>query len=782
MRGLFSRARSWAGPWLLVSAVLATVLFLSVRALDPPPPLGRDAPLDRFSEGRAQEIVRALTQSIGRRVNGSDEYDRAAAFLAAELGKIAGVEVTTQQDAGVYLHPFAPSSPFVYRVTNVLGRLPGKSTDAILLDAHFDTLVDSVGAADDAAGVACIVEALRALALTAPLDRTIIVNLNGGEERGQLGAVSFLKHAWAKDVRAYVYLEALPGGRPVLIGSGPGSPWLAQTFAREVRLPLGNVLVQELAQSHVLPFAGDFTPFHDAGLVGLDIAMTGDAWALHTDLDRLERLAPGGMQHLGEATLAAARALASKATTLGPDPRPAVYYDLLGYLMIAYSASTGRWLGLLALGLFGLVLVRARARRLVSLPGVLAAFGGSLLGLLAAIFAALLPTLALKALHRSTGWYSSPALVLACFALPAAAGLLFTQAWWRARAMRKMGADVDRVSWTAWLGALSFWAFWLSLTTITGVAVGYLPLYWVAGGAVAALVAMTWPRARLAPVFIALVPGAVVTIEMATLMACNLVPMAGMIPSQAPLDAALAVLVALGTAAVGIVAFVLPCRTGGVGKVAATCAILGVAGIALTAARWPYTAERPKHLLAVHAADDQSSALLLAGEGVEGERPLLPLLSMSTPAPASWPPVDGFMEPFTLMLPAGTPPMPAPEVDVSASVYDSASDTRQVTLHIQGTSPQLRLTIPKSALLGWSATSKLPAPPEGSHYTAIFEGVPSDGVDFQLTLRGAAPVEIGLRAIDTKPPASPEMQTLRKSLPEWVTVRAFAYRMTKIRI
>jgi Zn-dependent M28 family amino/carboxypeptidase len=49
-------------------------------------------------------------------------------------------------------------------VTNVVARLPGRTRDAILLDAHYDTMGDSPGARDDAVGVAAIIETARALA------------------------------------------------------------------------------------------------------------------------------------------------------------------------------------------------------------------------------------------------------------------------------------------------------------------------------------------------------------------------------------------------------------------------------------------------------------------------------------------------------------------------------------------------------------------------------------------------------------------------------------------
>ena len=130
----------------------------------------------------------------------------------------------------------------------------------MLLNAHFDTALDSTGAADDAAGVAAIVEAARILARAAPLQNTVIVNLNGAEEIGLLGAAGFLQHRWARDVRAYLYVEALPGGRASLFGAGPGNPWLAGVYARAAPSPSGTVVGQDLVQAGLLPTTATSRP------------------------------------------------------------------------------------------------------------------------------------------------------------------------------------------------------------------------------------------------------------------------------------------------------------------------------------------------------------------------------------------------------------------------------------------------------------------------------------------------------------------------------------------
>jgi len=772
------------GSWLVVWGTIAAVLFLSARALVPPAPLGADAPAERFSEGRAREIIRHLTETIGLRPNGTPAHRQAALYLADELRKIPGVEVEMQAAAGTHIHAFAPSVPFVYRTMNVLGRLPGKAADTILLDAHFDTLIDSVGAADDGAGIACLIEVLRVLAREAPLDRTIVVNLNGAEEVGLLGAAGFLAHPWAKDVRAYVYLEALPGGRTVLIGAGPGNPWLARAYARAVSSPLGNVLAQELTQSGLLPFNGDFTPFHQAGLVGLDVAMVKDAWGVHTRLDRLERLEPGGVQSMGDATLAVTRLLASGATQLLPTTEHSVFYDLLGLVMVAHSMTTARILGVLALVAFLFLLLRARFLHRVSFGNVLAACAWNCLSVLAGLFGALLPALFCKlVLHRPLGWFGSPILVLPAFAMPAAAAMLFVHGRWRARALRKMAGDERRLELSAWLGAILFWAFWLLLATLGGVSAGYVAFSWVAGGVLGLLLAGAWPRARLAAVFLALLPGAVVTLEMAFLLVANIVPMAGLTPPAVPADLAVAVLVGFSTGLVGVVAFTLPYREGGMNRMALACAGVGLLGVVFTAVHAPYSAERPKRVLAAQAADGAESALLVAGYGADGMRPLADRFRDASDVPPSWPALHFFLPPFTHLLPAGPPAIAAPQAEVTASNYDSAADRRQVNLHLTSGGPQMRLFVPAAPLLAWSVTPSLPKPPPlPGKYCILFEGVEPAGVDIQLTLRGSQPVEIELRSVGGVPATSDEARALGRRLPDWVNLTTYMYRKNRVKI
>jgi len=263
----------------------------------------------------------------------------------------------------------------------------------------------------------------------------------------------------------------------------------------------------------------------------------------------------------------------------------------------------------------------------------------------------------------------------------------------------------------------------------------------------------------------------------------NIVPMTGLFPPDAPTDVMLAVLVGLATGLVGIVAWTIPERTNGNGKAATALAALGLAGIAATALHFPYSAHCPKRVLAAHAADGQKSALLLASSGLQGMAPLLSRFPGLAAAPSSWPSPDFMAGPITHMLPAGAPAMPEPAAEARSSSYDPATDTRTVELHLRGTSPVLKLFVPGKTLVSWAASATLsPLPPSENRYAAQFEGVDERGVDFRLVVRGQAPVEVELRAIDGALATGPEIDAVRKQLPDWATLHATAYRITRLTI
>ncbi len=165
------------GAWAAWTSLVASIRIAVFAANRPIPPAPTSAPVEAFSEARALPILKHLTNDIGLRINGTEGAERAAEYLAAHLREIPGLEVDIQRvsDSRLFRGTFVPWPVQKYRVTNVVARLPGRTRDAIFLDAHFDTLGDSPGAGDDAVGIASIIEAARALAAGAKLERSVII-------------------------------------------------------------------------------------------------------------------------------------------------------------------------------------------------------------------------------------------------------------------------------------------------------------------------------------------------------------------------------------------------------------------------------------------------------------------------------------------------------------------------------------------------------------------------------------------------------------------------------
>ena len=365
--------------------------------------------------------------------------------------------------------------------------MPGRNAAAILVSAHYDSAVEGPGAGDNALNVAAALEIARATLAGGIPTNTIIFNFTDGEELGLLGADAFLDHPWFKEVAAFVNLDASgAGGRQLMLQVTPGRDDLLEAYAASARYVHGTVLAQEIFQ--VLPFDTDYHVYRDAGLGGLDLAPYGDGYAYHTPLDRTERLSRRTLQESGENVLALLRGM----NALSPARRhevaaPATYYDLLGVVMVRYSAgdgadrrSPGRRAGVDP----GLPPRSRDATRLLDGASARAAVGlSTFLAILVPILGSVLVTVA----GHTMFWYARPWTALCVYGTLAAAGVLAGHAVlrWVARRRALLGAP------NAWgRGLVVCWALLLLIATALRFGSGYLALWWCAG-ATLALVAST---------------------------------------------------------------------------------------------------------------------------------------------------------------------------------------------------------------------------------------------------------------------------------------------------
>ena len=123
-----------------------------------------------------------------------------------------------------------------------------------------------------------------------PLLRHPIVFLwNGAEELGLLGAHAFMQsHPWAKDIRAFINLEAAGFGGGATVFQTTNA-WIAQEYAKVIVHPLGNSLGQDLFQSGIVPSDTDYRFFtgmkKQEVIHGVDSAFSKNGHWYHTEFE-----------------------------------------------------------------------------------------------------------------------------------------------------------------------------------------------------------------------------------------------------------------------------------------------------------------------------------------------------------------------------------------------------------------------------------------------------------------------------------------------------------------
>jgi prepilin-type processing-associated H-X9-DG protein len=192
------------------------------------------------------------------------------------------------------------------RVENVHARIPGRASTGHVVLVAPDSAPQAPGAADDAAGVAAILETARALRAESPLRNHVDLVITDGEEPGLLGARAFVDAGLLDPARSVVVnLEAGGSSGPsMLFQTSPGNVGVVEAFAR-VDDPAGGSELSALFD--LLPNDTDFTEFRDAGFGGLNFVFGDGHVHYHSPTDPPANLGRASLQHHGANLLALAR-------------------------------------------------------------------------------------------------------------------------------------------------------------------------------------------------------------------------------------------------------------------------------------------------------------------------------------------------------------------------------------------------------------------------------------------------------------------------------------------
>ncbi|XP_029371907.1 endoplasmic reticulum metallopeptidase 1 isoform X3 [Echeneis naucrates] len=385
-------------------------------------------PCGDFNAVRARRHLEQIT-SVGPRPVGSQENEvLTVGYLLEQIENIrvetaAGphqLMVDVQRPTGSFSIDFLGGfTSFYDHVTNIAVRLEpkGGANHLMLANCHFDTVANSPGASDDAVSCAVMLEVLHSLAnQSSPLHHGVIFLFNGAEENILQASHGFItQHPWAKQVRAFINLEAAGvGGKEVVFQTGPENPWLVQAYVHAAKHPFASVVGQEVFQSGVIPSDTDFRIYRDFGNIpGIDLAFIENGFIYHTKYDTADRILTDSIQRAGDNILAVLKyLLTSEKLADSSEYRHGnmVFFDLLGVVVVAYPARVGTILNYLVATATFLYLAKK-----ASLPGnrggryvwdLACATGVAVLSWFVTLLSVLIVALLVTLLGRSMFWYN----------------------------------------------------------------------------------------------------------------------------------------------------------------------------------------------------------------------------------------------------------------------------------------------------------------------------------------------------------------------------------------
>ncbi len=341
-------ARRWL--WTAVLLLGAGWGASSYRQLPDPVPANR--PDTVFSSGRALSQLVEIARAP--RPPGSPEHERVRVFLEDRL-RALGLEPEVQVATASTM---AAGSADVLTVRNVLVRLSGAaSSGAVLLTAHYDSAPLSPGAGDDGVGIAAILETLRVIGSSAPLQNDVIVLFTDGEVLGSMGARAFAEeHPWASEVGFAVSLDIRGVAGPAwVVESETHNARVIRGLASAVRRPVAHSLAQDVGGE--LDRMTGLSVLREYGTPAIGLLSLGGQESHHGALDTAERVNERTLAHYGQQLVALTRWLGNQDLSVpsGTAEDSVAYFSLPVIGLVSYPAgwslfvTIGLWLAWLSL-------------------------------------------------------------------------------------------------------------------------------------------------------------------------------------------------------------------------------------------------------------------------------------------------------------------------------------------------------------------------------------------------------------------------------------------------
>ncbi|MBA2745087.1 MAG: M20/M25/M40 family metallo-hydrolase, partial [Flavisolibacter sp.] len=230
---------------------------------------------------------------------GSDNHHVVSKYIEGELQKLG---IQTQIQEGTTLSDWGN----LVKSRNIIGRINGSGNGkSLLLLSHYDSAPHSYspGAADDASGVAAILEGIRAFLESNHTHKNdIIILFTDAEELGLNGAALFVtKSKLTNDIGVALNFEARGTSGPsyMLMEVNDGNAAMVNAFAEaDCRYPVSNSLMYSIYK--MLPNDTDLTVFRENSKIqGFNFAFIDGHFNYHTAQDNISNLDQTSVSHQG---------------------------------------------------------------------------------------------------------------------------------------------------------------------------------------------------------------------------------------------------------------------------------------------------------------------------------------------------------------------------------------------------------------------------------------------------------------------------------------------------
>ena len=277
---------------ILISFLFGIFYFMMPQNYDK-----TEAPLSEFSTKRALEKVKAI--SAKPHYVGSQNHEFVVTYLLKELTNL-GLQPSLQEGFTM------TENGTLVKCKNILARINGaKNSKALLLLSHYDSAPHSysLGASDDASGVATILESVRAFLHSKTKHKNdIVILFTDAEELGLNGAALFVtQHKWAKEIGLALNFEARGSSGPsyMLMETNKGNAKMVDAFSKgNAKFTVSNSLMYSIYK--MLPNDTDLTVFREnAKIQGFNFAFIDSHFNYHTEQDSYKNLDPKTLAHQG---------------------------------------------------------------------------------------------------------------------------------------------------------------------------------------------------------------------------------------------------------------------------------------------------------------------------------------------------------------------------------------------------------------------------------------------------------------------------------------------------